>query len=526
MPTKNLFKSSAVMALAVLACAATAWSQQGAARSGRFVTVAGEKFIDPSGRQLLLHGINIVDKSAHWTDYPWVGEAEYAAMKAWGFNCVRLGFTWASIEPEPGVYSEQSLAEIAKRVAWAKKHGLYVYLDMHQDLFSMKYSDGAPEWATLTDGKPHVADGKVWSDAYLTSEAVQTAFDNFYANKPGPGGVGLQDRYAQAWKFLAKHFADDPTVIGYDLMNEPFAGSLVAQGMGMFAESLAREYAKEGVAPEAMPAWSAPEGRAAILKKLEDPGVYARVLDSAQPLYQEFERAKLMPLFQRIADAIRQVDRNHIIFLETCGSANMGVYSGIEPLKDATGGRDSLQAYAPHGYDLVTDTPEAAAASGGRVGLIFSRHGETAKRLRMPVIVGEWGAYYGNPQALPAAQVVCRQLEALLCGDTYWALEPDFTRQAVFQALCRPYPMRVTGTILEYRADPEAKKFTCSWKEEAGVRGETQLFVPAAFDPAKSRIKVTPQGKGCRIKSVPGGKNVYLFVPSTGRPVERRLVIE
>ncbi|MFA5056737.1 MAG: cellulase family glycosylhydrolase [Opitutaceae bacterium] len=526
MPTKNLFRSSVIITLGMIACAITAWSQEEPARSGRFVMVSGGKFIDPAGRQLLLHGINLVDKSANWSDYAWVDESAYAAMKTWGFNCVRLGFTWASIEPEPGVYSERSLAEIDKRVAWAKQHGLYVFLDMHQDLFSMKYSDGAPEWATLTDGKPHVADGKVWSDAYLTSQAVQTAFDNFYANKPGPGGVGLQDRYAQAWKFLAQHYADNPTVIGYDLMNEPFAGSLVAQGMQLFAESLAKEYAAEGTAPAAMPQWSAPEGRAAILKKLEDPQVYARVLDSAQPLYQEFERTKLMALFQRITDAIRQVDRNHIIFLETCGSANMGVYSGIEPMKDAAGERDPLQAYAPHGYDLVTDTPDAASASNGRVELIFSRHGETERRLGMPMLVGEWGAYYGNAQALPAAQHVCRQLEKLLCGDTYWALEQNLGQQSVLQALCRPYPMCVPGTLLKYRADPEARKFICVWREEAGARGESQFFIPESFNPAKERIKITPEGRGCRIEPIRGSKNVYLMVPSTGQPVERHLIIE
>jgi len=94
----------------------------------------------------------------------------------------------------------------------------------------MKYSDGAPEWATLTDGKPHIAEGAVWSDAYFTSQAVHAAFDNFYANKPGPGGVGLQDRYAQAWRFLAEHYANNATVIGYDLMNEPFAGKSGSAG--------------------------------------------------------------------------------------------------------------------------------------------------------------------------------------------------------------------------------------------------------------------------------------------------------
>ena len=52
---------------------------------------------------------------------------------------------------------------------------------MHQDLYSVLYADGAPKWATLTEGKPHKT-GDIWSEAYMLSEAVQNAFDNFWAN--------------------------------------------------------------------------------------------------------------------------------------------------------------------------------------------------------------------------------------------------------------------------------------------------------------------------------------------------------
>ena len=41
-----------------------------------------------------------------------------------------------------------------------------------------------------------------------------------------PGGVGLQDRYAAAWRHAAARFAKVEGVMGYDLMNEPFPGSL------------------------------------------------------------------------------------------------------------------------------------------------------------------------------------------------------------------------------------------------------------------------------------------------------------
>ena len=43
--------------------------------------------------------------------------------------------------------------------------------------------------------------------------------------RPGPGGVGLQDRYAAAWRHVAERFRDDPNVLGYDLLNEPWPGT-------------------------------------------------------------------------------------------------------------------------------------------------------------------------------------------------------------------------------------------------------------------------------------------------------------
>lgn len=511
----------------VVMVAGAAWGGDG------FVSVSGMKFLDGDGRHLLLHGFNIVDKSTGWSSYEWLDDSVCAALKSWGFNCIRLGFTWASVEPEPGKYNEKCLSELDERIAWAGKHGLYVFLDMHQDLFSMKFSDGAPEWATLTDGKPHIAPGKVWSDAYFTSPAVQTAFDNFYANKPGPGGVGLQDRYAGAWKFLAEHFANNPTVIGYDLMNEPFAGSLMPKGLLQIAGNAMAELSGDGGSAgggmfEMMTQWGTPEGRSRILKKLENPEVYGRILDVAQPVFYEFEQKTLTALFQKVTDAIRQVDQKHIIFLETSGSANMGVRSGIEPMKTADGKRDPQQAYAPHGYDLVTDTSEVASASNARVELIFSRHGETQKRLDMPMLVGEWGAYYGGgAAAIPAARFVCRQFERLLCSDTYWALEKNFAKQPVLQALSRPYPMCVAGTISGYEANADARKFVCTWTEDAGAKGASRFFVPGAFNPTKARIKLEPAGKGFNVEPVAAGcGNVYVTVPPAGPGGERRMGIE
>jgi endoglycosylceramidase len=55
--------------------------------------------------------------------------------------------------------------------------------------------------------------------------ALWRAFDNLWSNAPGPGGVGLRTRYAQAWAHVAARFRGSPDILGYDLFNEPFPGS-------------------------------------------------------------------------------------------------------------------------------------------------------------------------------------------------------------------------------------------------------------------------------------------------------------
>ena len=129
--------------------------------------------------------------------------------------------------------------------------------------------------------------------------------------------------------------------------------------------------------------------------------------------------------------------------------------------------------------------------------------------------------------AIPAAQFVCRQFEKLLCGDAYWALEKDFAKQPVLQALSRPYPMCVAGTIAAYETNPDARTFTCTWNEDAAAKGASRFFVPAAFDPSKERINLEPVGKGFKVEPVaPGCDNAYVTVPPAGSGGERRLVIK
>ncbi len=170
---------------------------------------------------------------------------DFAQMRALSFNVARLVLNWSQLEPHPGVYSTTYLARVAQVVSWARQQGIYLILDLHQDQYSRYIlpidkatapsgctpsggGDGAPGWAVQSDGKPGCA-------LYGLDElnpAESAAFANFWQNSPVDGpkgqapGTGLQDHYIGALAALADRFENDPTVLGYELMNEPQPGSL------------------------------------------------------------------------------------------------------------------------------------------------------------------------------------------------------------------------------------------------------------------------------------------------------------
>jgi hypothetical protein len=147
-----------------------------------------------------------------------------------GFNVVRLGMSWSRLEPERGRFDEAYLGEVRAAVAGARAHGMYTVLDMHQDAWGNALArpaercgggttpttgwDGAPAWATVTDGAAHCQ--------FLARDlapAVATAFGSLYSDRDG-----IQTELVRTWAFVARAFAGEPAVAGYDLLNEPGIG--------------------------------------------------------------------------------------------------------------------------------------------------------------------------------------------------------------------------------------------------------------------------------------------------------------
>jgi endoglycosylceramidase len=403
-------------------------------------------------------------------------------------------------------------------IQWAGDNDLYIVLDMHQDLYSVEFSDGAPSWATITDGQPHQM-GDIWSDAYLISPAVQHAFDNFWGNTPAPDGTGIQDHYIALWKHIADRYKDNPAVIGFDIMNEPFMGSEANTIMPKLLEAYATVVAEStGQQPpgaeELMTIWTNEKSRLEALTLIAEADKYSRVIDAIYEVNAPFEGTTLSEFYQKARNAIREVNNNHIIFLEHGYFNNTGVRSALRPVLDENGNPDPLQAYAAHGYDLLTDTKEVENPSYERVEFIYSRISETSERLNMPVFLGEWGAYHSkSSKMVETAGHAVGLVEKLNFSNAYWAYYKDIDQYPYFtQSIIRPYPSEISGTLISYNHDKNSGILECSWEEDSKISSPTRIYIPNLNKFSEEKVWINPISDQITIETIPNSKAGYLLI--------------
>lgn len=201
------------------------------------LTVRDGRIVDVNGRQVLLRGVNVNQLNDYAPATPGratvrpLSDADFAGMAALGFDLVRLNVNWSLLEPQRGVWDHAYLKRIQDAVAMAAAHGMYTDVDMHQDAWSRYIAapagtvcpggtdpllgyDGAPQWATLTDGA-----ARCQFTGRDIAPAVARAFTNFYHDTDG-----IQGQLVATWSLLARTFAGDPAVAGYGLLNEPGFG--------------------------------------------------------------------------------------------------------------------------------------------------------------------------------------------------------------------------------------------------------------------------------------------------------------
>lgn len=232
-----------------------------------FVRARGGRFVTADGRSLMLKGINLgnwlmpegymfdleVAKSpraiyaaterllgrdgseAFWQRFrqTFIRREDVNLIASLGFNTVRVPLHYALFERDGG--AEERWALLDRLIDWCEGAGLYVVLDMH----------AAPGGQT---GINH-DDGTGLPLLFYVSD--------------------FQDRTIAVWRAIAERYKDTPTVLGYDLLNEPIA----------------------------------PYHDVAYLNP------------------------RLEPLYKRLVSEIRAVDPNHVIFLAgSQWSSNFGVF--------------------------------------------------------------------------------------------------------------------------------------------------------------------------------------------------------
>ena len=401
-------------------------------------------------------------------------ERDLVRMRALGFDNLRLPVSWSLLEPAPGHLNRTYVDRVAQVVSWAKAQGIWVVIDLHQDAWSkydytpdgqpcppgtgtVKDQDGAPSWAS----QHHLPVCAVADTRELDPAVVEDA-QTFWSNAPASDGVGLQDHYAAVVAALAKRFAHEPAVAGYDLMNEPEPGVLPV-GVGT---------------AELMP-------------------FYARVVDSVR---------SAVPGFRQLVFLEPGVERN-----TTATRYYSLPWSAYSDYPNAV--------YAPHVYThvftagAVTGLPDLTTFESD-----YGAAEQDAAALGLPLWVGEFG---GSPDddATVLAQHYAAQEKDDISGTVWvwrehgtWSV--DTPARAVLVA--RAYTVRLAGGRIASGSDPKAGTADLQATSPAVRTGDrahaTLVRLPLPFN--GSRIVVT--GARFEVEHSAGGRDVWLY--PTGGP--------
>ena len=484
----------------------------------------GMRIVDSYGRERIFNGINVCDKghydnetkkrtySLEWTK----GLAH--KFKEHGFNLIRLGFTWDAVEPEPGKINEKYISFLKSVLDECEQEGIYVYLDMHQDLYSaagIPVGDGAPGWATKPGKYEFQKTKLVWAEGYFWGRAVHQAFDSFWDNVKADG-KGLQDWYAELWEYLANELGSHPSVIGFDVMNEPFPGKSGGKVFRKIIKNLVvttisdRSISKKKLISLALDK----ENRPRVLDLYT--GAHLRKITSAaDSIIRQFDTERYFPFISKTGAAMRKVIRDGFIFMENCYYSNLGIpFSSPAPVID--GKTDENVIFAPHAYDLMVDTPAYKFASNDRVKSIFDEHKRAQQRLNVPVVVGEWGGFSEGNEWFPHIRFLLDLFDSNKWSNTYWAYFDGLLETELYNdVLTRPYPRAVTGEIDSYKYDYHNDTFTLKYNQSAECSAPTEIFAHKKIKSVTTDGEYTIKpvhGDSCvvEVKTAPGAHTVII----------------
>lgn len=464
-------------------------------------------FIDEHGRVRLFHGVNAVYKIPPW--YPQtegfdplnsLSELDAANLSQWGFNFVRLGMMWPGVEPAQGQFDAKYLDTMGQIVETLGKYGIYTLLDFHQDIFNRKFcGEGFPDWATPTDaelpfplpvGMPmptNATNGYPDLDSclqrqfaeYYFSDSVGHAFQGLYDNVNG-----LQDNLNLFWDQVSSIFNWSQSVIGYELINEPWPGDVLKYPYLVL-----------------------------------EPG--------------KADQEHLAPMYKKLHTTIRKNDDQHIIFFEKALSDIVfpcGFTSG-------PGGPEynDRQAYSYHVYCGDTDSQgnpkniaECDVVDDFSFQLVFRDH----KRIGGGGMMTEFGAVAVSQNSVDAIDFLTSLADANLQGWSYWQFKyfqdlttsgsgegfyyPNGTVEvSKLKSLSRTYAPAIAGIPTQMLFDPDTANFQLNYQANTDITAGTVIFLnEQLYYPNGFTVGIEPAGSATYNKT----STNYLLVstsPST-----------
>lgn len=397
------------------------------------LTIDGQWFRDRHGRQVTLRGVNLggdckvparpdghtyrpTDFSDH-RDVSFVGrpapldeiDDHFARIAHWGFNCLRLLTTWEAVEHSgPGEYDAEYLAYFAEVCRRAEAHGLYVFVDFHQDVWSrMTGGDGAPGWLfekvgldftkfdqadaafTMQANYDPAAGGRQaaypqmsWGSNYrMPANGIMwtlffagDAFAPEFRIDGRSAQAFLQDHYLGSMRAIAQAVAHCPNVIGFDSLNEPGTGWIaqpmsLSQGLLRGAQwspldglAVASGFSRELPLMEGGTKLANPDGISIWLPGHDCPFRAAEawdVRDGKPVVLREdhftrrgevavsIEHDFMLPFYHRVAETFREVRADWLLFAELDPFASLRGGHGFPD------GMPERTVNASHWYDIT-----------------------------------------------------------------------------------------------------------------------------------------------------------------------------
>ena len=475
--------AAALLAAALVAAPAAATPAEPLGHAGRWIT-------DAKGRVVIVHGVAVVvggsfdggpERTAAAVGFK-RADARFLARQ--GFNAVRLGMFFRGYSPGPGAYDDRYLSSFARTQRQLARAGIFSLLDFHQDQFGPPYAGrGFPDWFFMDDGLPN--SGAPFPGGYFANPALNRAYDHLWANDPGPGGVGLQDRFAAGWARVAARFARAHRVLGYDIFNEPWPGSAYAAC--------------------AQPAGCPPGG---------------------------FDQVQLTAFSNRVIAAIRTADRRHLAFYEPNLLFDVGAATGHGQVDDPNAGF-SFHNYclgAAPGLPHVPDPANICRDVGET--LVFDNAEAQSRETGAAPLMTE----FGDTEDPAIHARVAGLADRFMIGWTDWAYmgstgqikiddaqppTPDNIRRERLDAVVYPYPQLVAGTPESYGWDGARFELVFSTRAAAGDRrfkrgARSEVVVPRARFPHGYGVAVA----GARAVSRPGARVLVLRTCPHAKRVE------